>query len=69
MPESSTGATTGRRSIGNPGCGNPDGLELPVTDDLARTNLAIPMRPTMKHDEIEAVVEVIASANESSSNP
>jgi dTDP-4-amino-4,6-dideoxygalactose transaminase len=34
------------------------GLELPMTDELARTNLALPMSPALR---AEQVAEVVAS--------
>jgi dTDP-4-amino-4,6-dideoxygalactose transaminase len=34
------------------------GLELPMTDELARTNLALPMSPALQADQ---VAEVVAS--------
>jgi dTDP-4-amino-4,6-dideoxygalactose transaminase len=38
------------------------GVELPVTDELARTNLAIPMSPVLDAEQAERVVEAIAAA-------
>jgi dTDP-3-amino-3,4,6-trideoxy-alpha-D-glucose transaminase len=40
---------------------SPD-VSLPVTDELARTNLALPMGPTLSEEEIETVVRAVASA-------
>jgi dTDP-4-amino-4,6-dideoxygalactose transaminase len=34
--------------------------ELPITDEIARTNLAVPMGPTLTVGQIETVVSVIA---------
>ena len=34
-----------------------DGLELPVTEELARTHLAIPMSPVLDRDQVAEVVE------------
>jgi dTDP-4-amino-4,6-dideoxygalactose transaminase len=36
-----------------------DGVELPATDELARTNLALPMGPTIGRAEVEQVVAAI----------
>jgi len=33
------------------------GVELPVTDELARTHLAIPMSPVLTADQASAVTE------------
>ncbi|MBV8431835.1 MAG: DegT/DnrJ/EryC1/StrS family aminotransferase [Solirubrobacterales bacterium] len=38
------------------------GLELPVTEELARTNLALPMSPVLEPAAAHQVVEAIASA-------
>jgi dTDP-4-amino-4,6-dideoxygalactose transaminase len=44
----------------------PRGLSLPATEELARTNLALPMGPTLSRAEVEAVVagveQVLAGA-------
>jgi dTDP-4-amino-4,6-dideoxygalactose transaminase len=37
-------------------------VELPVTDELARTHLAIPVGPTVGSDQLEAVVSAVAGA-------
>jgi dTDP-3-amino-3,4,6-trideoxy-alpha-D-glucose transaminase len=39
-----------------------DGVDLPVTDELARTNLALPISPVLGPDQARVVVEAIASA-------
>jgi len=38
-----------------------DGLSLPVTDELARTNLALPMSPVLGADSAERVAAVLAA--------
>lgn len=38
------------------------GIELPVTDELARTNLAVPMSPLLGAEEAHQVVAAIAAA-------
>ena len=38
-----------------------DGLELPVTEHLARTNLALPMSPALRGEQARQVVEAIAA--------
>lgn len=38
-----------------------DGLSLPVTDELARTNLALPMSPVLGADSVERVAAVLAA--------
>ena len=38
-----------------------DGLELPVTEHLARTNLALPMSPALRAEQARQVVEAIAA--------
>jgi dTDP-4-amino-4,6-dideoxygalactose transaminase len=38
------------------------GVELPATDELARTNLAVPMGPTIGRDEAEQVVAALEQA-------
>jgi dTDP-4-amino-4,6-dideoxygalactose transaminase len=40
----------------------PGALELPVTDELARTNVALPMSPVLGLDQARRVATVIASA-------
>jgi len=37
-------------------------VELPVTDELARTNLAIPMSPVLSAEQVREVVDAIATA-------
>ena len=37
-------------------------VELPVTDELARTNLAIPMSPVLSTDQANEVVAAIRDA-------
>jgi len=39
-----------------------DGVELPFTEELARTNLALPMGPGLRREQAEEVVEAIAAA-------
>jgi dTDP-4-amino-4,6-dideoxygalactose transaminase len=39
-----------------------DGVELPVTDELARTHLAIPMGATLSVDAVDRVVSVVEQA-------
>ena len=39
----------------------PAGLELPGTDEVARTHLALPMGPELSQDEVREVVEACAS--------
>jgi dTDP-3-amino-3,4,6-trideoxy-alpha-D-glucose transaminase len=39
-----------------------EGAELPVTDQLARTNLALPMSPTLSAEQARQVVASIATA-------
>jgi dTDP-4-amino-4,6-dideoxygalactose transaminase len=34
-----------------------DGVELPATDELARTHLAIPMSPVLSRGQVDEVVE------------
>jgi dTDP-4-amino-4,6-dideoxygalactose transaminase len=41
----------------------PDGLELPGTDEAARTNLALPMGPELTEDGVREVVEACASGS------
>jgi len=41
----------------------PDGLELPVTDELARTHLALPMGPELERDQVREVVAACASGS------
>jgi UDP-N-acetyl-3-dehydro-alpha-D-glucosamine 3-aminotranferase len=36
------------------------GLELPITEELARTNLALPMSPVLRADQVDEVVAAIA---------
>lgn len=38
------------------------GLELPFTEELAATNLALPMSPVLSQDEAQAVVRAVAQA-------
>ena len=38
-----------------------DGPSLPVTDELARTNLALPMSPVLGAEEADQVVAAIAA--------
>jgi dTDP-4-amino-4,6-dideoxygalactose transaminase len=38
------------------------GVELPVTDELARTNLALPMSPALSAEQARQVVAAIAAA-------
>ncbi len=40
----------------------PAGLELPVTDDLARTNLALPISPVLDGEQAREVIAAIAAA-------
>jgi dTDP-4-amino-4,6-dideoxygalactose transaminase len=42
----------------------PPGLELPVTDDLAATILALPISPVLSADQVGEVVEALAAAAE-----
>jgi UDP-N-acetyl-3-dehydro-alpha-D-glucosamine 3-aminotranferase len=42
--------------------GYADGVNLPVTDELARTNLALPMSPALSADQARQVVAAIAAA-------
>ncbi len=39
----------------------PDGLELPVTDELARSNLALPISPVLNAGQVDEVVAAIAA--------
>jgi dTDP-4-amino-4,6-dideoxygalactose transaminase len=39
------------------------GLELPATEELARTNLALPMSPVLSEAQVDEVVAVIAMAS------
>lgn len=39
-----------------------DGINLPVTDELSATGLAIPMGPAFDAEQIKAVVDAVASA-------
>jgi dTDP-4-amino-4,6-dideoxygalactose transaminase len=34
-----------------------DGVDLPVTDEAARTNLALPMSPALTLEQVRAVVQ------------
>ena len=47
-----------------PGVGHllPDGLELPGTDELARTGLALPMGTGLSEDDVREVVQAVGSA-------
>jgi dTDP-4-amino-4,6-dideoxygalactose transaminase len=38
------------------------GVELPATEQAARTNLAIPMSPVLTRDQAREVVTAVASA-------
>ena len=38
------------------------GVELPATDELARTNLAIPISPALSDAEVQTVVDALATA-------
>ena len=38
------------------------GADLPATDELVRTHLAIPIGPTMSAEQVQEVVSVIAGA-------
>ena len=40
----------------------PAGLELPFTEELAATNLALPMSPTLSDQDVHAVVAAVAQA-------
>ena len=40
----------------------PAGLELPVTDELARTNLALPMSPVLTREQVAEVTAAVAAA-------
>ena len=37
------------------------GLELPVTEELARTNLALPMSPSLTAEQASTVVAALAA--------
>jgi dTDP-4-amino-4,6-dideoxygalactose transaminase len=37
-------------------------VELPITEQLARANLALPMSPTLAEEQARQVVEAIAAA-------
>ncbi|HTX32996.1 MAG TPA: DegT/DnrJ/EryC1/StrS family aminotransferase [Solirubrobacteraceae bacterium] len=37
------------------------GLELPITEELARTNLALPMSPVLRADQVDEVVAAIGA--------
>jgi dTDP-3-amino-3,4,6-trideoxy-alpha-D-glucose transaminase len=37
------------------------GAELPATDELARTHLALPMGPLLTQDQVQEVVRALAS--------
>jgi dTDP-3-amino-3,4,6-trideoxy-alpha-D-glucose transaminase len=37
------------------------GVELPGTDEAARTHLALPMGPLLTHDQVQEVVRALAS--------
>ena len=39
----------------------PTGVELPVTDELAATNLAVPMSPTLSAAQVQEVVDAVAA--------
>jgi dTDP-3-amino-3,4,6-trideoxy-alpha-D-glucose transaminase len=39
-----------------------DGAELPVTEEVARTHLAIPMTPTLSREMVDEVVAVVRAA-------
>ena len=54
---SARAATTGRPRTGRRRCGSFAGAELPVTDELARTILALPMGPELDAEQAAAVVE------------
>jgi dTDP-4-amino-4,6-dideoxygalactose transaminase len=41
---------------------NGKALELPVTEELARTNLALPISPVFTHEQAEEVVAALAAA-------
>lgn len=45
------------------------GVELPVTDELARTHLAIPVGPTLTAEQLEAVVTGVAAGVSASAEP
>jgi dTDP-4-amino-4,6-dideoxygalactose transaminase len=38
------------------------GADLPVTDEVARTNLALPMSPVLSPEQAEEVCSVVRSA-------
>ena len=38
-------------------------LELPVTEELARTILALPMSPVLSDEQVHEVVDAVAAAN------
>ncbi|MBV8734005.1 MAG: DegT/DnrJ/EryC1/StrS family aminotransferase, partial [Solirubrobacterales bacterium] len=38
------------------------GRSLPATEELARTNLALPMGPMLERSEVEAVVAAVGEA-------
>jgi dTDP-4-amino-4,6-dideoxygalactose transaminase len=40
----------------------PAGRELPVTDELAASNLALPMSPVLSADQVREVVDAVAAA-------
>jgi UDP-N-acetyl-3-dehydro-alpha-D-glucosamine 3-aminotranferase len=40
----------------------PDGLSLPVTDELARTNVALPISPVLDPEQAREVVAAVAAA-------
>jgi dTDP-4-amino-4,6-dideoxygalactose transaminase len=40
----------------------PDGLELPATDEVARTNVALPMGTQLSDDDVREVVQACAAA-------
>jgi dTDP-4-amino-4,6-dideoxygalactose transaminase len=39
----------------------PDGLELPVTDELASSNVALPISPVLSAGQVDEVVGAIAA--------
>jgi dTDP-3-amino-3,4,6-trideoxy-alpha-D-glucose transaminase len=41
----------------------PEGLELPSTEEVARTHLALPMGPELTEDQVREVVAVVADAS------
>jgi dTDP-4-amino-4,6-dideoxygalactose transaminase len=40
----------------------PDGIELPTTDEVARTHVALPMGTELSDQDVREVVQACASA-------